>query len=97
MRYFCYTGDKTNGGERDADVAARYGYEFPTAFSRAFRAVHGMPPSVAQKPGVPLKAYARIAFQLSVRGSEQIEYRLEEMDAFRVVGLCQAMLPSQMA
>lgn len=52
-----------------------------------------MPPSSAQKPGVPLKAYARIAFQLSVRGPEQIEYRLEEMDAFRVVGFCQAIQP----
>lgn len=80
-------------GDRVADVAARYGYESPTAFNRAFQAVHGMPPSSAQKPGVPLKAYARIAFQLSVRGPEQIEYRLEEMDAFRVVGFCQAIQP----
>lgn len=41
-------------GDRVADVAARYGYESPTAFNRAFQAVHGMPPSSAQKPGVTL-------------------------------------------
>ena len=32
-------------GERVTDVAARYGYDSPTAFNRAFQSVHGLPPS----------------------------------------------------
>ena len=32
-------------GARVTDVAARYGYDSPTAFNRAFQGVHGFPPS----------------------------------------------------
>ncbi len=36
-------------GEKVLDVALRYGYESPTAFNRAFQAVHGIPPSQAKQ------------------------------------------------
>ena len=32
-------------GEKVLDTALRYGYESPTAFNRAFQAVHGVAPS----------------------------------------------------
>ena len=32
-------------GEKVLAVALRYGYDSPTAFNRAFQAVHGVPPS----------------------------------------------------
>ena len=34
-----------------------YGYESPTAFNRAFQAVHKVPPSQAKQTGVKLKAF----------------------------------------
>ena len=76
-------------GDKVTEVAMRYGYESPTAFNRAFQAVHGLPPSTAHKQGVRLKAYARIVFQLSVKGVEQMEYRLETKDEIRIVGMRQ--------
>lgn len=35
-------------GEKVVDVALRYGYDSPTAFNRAFQAVHGVAPSLAK-------------------------------------------------
>lgn len=80
-------------GDKVTEVAMRYGYESPTAFNRAFQAVHGLPPSAAHKPGVRLKAYARIIFQLYVKGVEQMEYRLETREGFRIVGFRQLIQP----
>ena len=44
-------------GERVIDVALKYGYSSPTAFSRAFQCLHGITPSEARKKGTLLKTY----------------------------------------
>lgn len=74
-------------GERILDVALNYGYSSPTAFNRAFHAVHGLPPSQAKKPGVRLKSYPPLRFAITVQGVEEMEYRIETRDAFRIVGV----------
>lgn len=74
-------------GEKVLDTALRYGYESPTAFNRAFQAVHGVAPSEAKKEGVSLKAYPRLYFQITIKGAEQMEYRMEHKPAFQVVGI----------
>lgn len=42
-------------GDKVIDVALCYGYESPTSFARAFRDVHGVAPSDAQRGDVKLK------------------------------------------
>jgi len=74
-------------GEKVLDVALRYGYESPTAFNRAFRAMHGITPSAAKKPNTALKAYPPITFQITVKGAIEMDYRIVEKEAFRVVGI----------
>lgn len=74
-------------GEKIVDVALKYGYSSPTAFNRAFQAVHGLPPSQAKKPGVRLKSYPPLRFAITVQGVEEMEYRIEKKDAFRIVGV----------
>ena len=74
------------GGAKILDVAARYGYESPTAFNRAFQSVHGVPPSAARTRGAELTAFPRITFTLSIKGEEAMNYRIEERAGFRVVG-----------
>lgn len=69
------------------DIALKYGYQSPDAFTRAFQLMHGMTPSVAKESGHSLKAYPRMTFQLTVRGGNEMNYRLEEKDAFRIVGI----------
>lgn len=68
------------------DVAVKYGYETPEAFSKAFRKLHGITPSAAREPGVQLKAFPRISFHLSLKGDKDMDYRIVDRDGFTVVG-----------
>lgn len=72
---------------RVIDLAAKYGYESPTAFNRAFRSVHGLPPTAAKAEGVKLTAFPRITFTLSVKGESAMNFRIEKKGAFRIVGV----------
>lgn len=49
------------------DVALKYGYESPEAFSRAFKTLHGVMPSSARSEGMALKAYPRMSFLISIK------------------------------
>lgn len=68
------------------DIALKYGYETPEAFSKAFRKVHGVSPSAAREPGVKLKAFPPISFQISIKGAIVMEYKIVEKDEFSIVG-----------
>jgi len=68
------------------DVALKYGYDSPESFAKAFRRVHGIAPSEARQPGAPLKAFPRISFHLSLKGDQDMDYRIEDKGAFTVVG-----------
>ncbi|SHJ40408.1 transcriptional regulator, AraC family [Clostridium cavendishii DSM 21758] len=69
------------------DIALKYGYDSPTAFTRAFQSLHGITPKLARSKGVSLKAYPRISFQIQIKGAVEMNYRIEEKDRFRVVGI----------
>jgi AraC family transcriptional regulator len=69
------------------DVAMKYGYRSPDSFTRAFHSLHGITPSEARIPGHSLKAYPPMTFQLSIKGGSEMNYRIVEKDAFRIVGI----------
>lgn len=69
------------------DVALKYGYNSPDSFSRAFQIMHGIAPSEARNTGKSLKAYPPMSFQLSIKGGSAMNYRIEEKEAFRIVGI----------
>lgn len=73
--------------EKIIDLAAKYGYQSPTAFNRAFQAVHGVAPSTVRQEGIPVKSYPPIVFQISVKGGQAMDYRIETKEAFRIVGV----------
>lgn len=69
---------------RIIDVAAKYGYESPDAFSRAFKAFHGLSPSDARKGG-GVREYPPIVFHIEMREGvalmgERPLIRLEELN-----------------
>ncbi|GIN10894.1 AraC family transcriptional regulator [Shouchella clausii] len=68
------------------DVAMKYGYESPESFTKAFRRIHGIPPSDAKKHRHSLKAYPKISFQIQLKGDVEMDYKIVEKDAFTVVG-----------
>ena len=69
------------------DVAAKFGYSSPTAFNRAFQSVHGIAPSAVKSEGVSVKSFPPIQFKITVKGVEEMNYRIETKDAFRIVGV----------
>jgi len=72
------------------DIALKYGYESPTSFNRAFQSVHGIPPTKARKQGVSLKTFPRIRFQIVIQGDVEMNYRIEEKDSFKIVGVAKS-------
>ncbi|TFD94410.1 AraC family transcriptional regulator [Jeotgalibacillus sp. R-1-5s-1] len=73
--------------QRIVDVAVKYGYQSADSFARAFQSFHGMSPADARDTGKTLKAFPPMTFQLTVRGGTEMNYRIVEKDAFRVIGL----------
>ncbi|MGF7143159.1 AraC family transcriptional regulator [Anaerotaenia torta] len=78
-------------GEKIIDVAMKYGYTSPTAFNRAFQSIHNIAPSLAKKEGSPMKSYPPISFKITIKGVEELNYRMEEKEAFRIVGVSQPL------
>ena len=67
------------------DTAEKYGYQSPTAFNRAFQSVHGIAPSAVKSGGVAVKSFPPVSFKITVKGVEEMNYRIETKDAFRIV------------
>lgn len=74
-------------GDKIIDVALKYGYASPTAFNRAFQSVHGVAPSRVKEPGVVLKSFLPIRLTITVKGAQQMDYRIEPKGPFRIVGV----------
>ncbi len=69
------------------DIALKYGYDSPTAFNRAFKSFHGVAPSQAKTNGVSIKAFPPISFKITIKGAEEMEYKIACKDAFRIIGV----------
>lgn len=76
-----------NSDIRIIDLAIKYGYSSPDSFTRAFQSLHGVTPSEARNNGQALKAYPRMTFQLSIQGGNEMNYRIQEKEAFRIIGI----------
>lgn len=79
--------DLQNSRIKIVDLAAKYGYDSPESFTRAFQNLHGIPPTEARKSGANLKAYPRLTFQIIIKGVEKMNYKIVEKDAFQVYGI----------
>lgn len=69
------------------DIAEKYGYRSPTAFNRAFQSMHGVAPSAVKNEGVSIKTYPPIQFKITIKGAEEMNYRIERKESFRVIGV----------
>ena len=79
--------DIQNGKEKIIDIALKYCYESPAAFARAFKELHGTAPLSARKKNVPLKNYPAIKFVLSIKGVNEMNFKIVEKPAFTAVGI----------
>lgn len=69
------------------DVAHKYGYETPEAFSKAFRKQHGITPTQARKHLGKFKSYNRLVIQVNLKGADPMDYKIVDYPAFKVVGV----------
>lgn len=78
--------DFQKGGESVLDISLKYGYDSPVSFARAFQNLHGVTPKEAREKGVLLTLYPRISFKITIKGVDEMKYRIEKVQGFRLAG-----------
>ena len=72
--------------EKVIDVAIKYQYNNPTAFSRAFEKFHGIKPSEVRNKPEKLKMYTKLHFNEINEHSKNVEYKIIQMDELVLYG-----------
>lgn len=68
------------------DIALKYGYDSPDSFTKAFTRFHGSTPT-AVRNGATIKEFMPLQINVILKGGYAMEYRIEEKDSFKIVGL----------
>ena len=74
------------GNGKVIDIAAKYGYESPDSFAKAFQKFHGVTPSQARGNGAVLKSFSRLSIKILLEGGSIMNYRIEEKPAMLLTG-----------
>ena len=69
------------------EIAYKYGYDTPEAFTKAFRRQHGTTPSGLRKNRGTIQSFNRLVIHVSLKGAEPMKYRIIEKEAFEAVGI----------
>ncbi|MDD5936519.1 MAG: AraC family transcriptional regulator [Clostridiales bacterium] len=69
------------------DLAIKYGYHSADAFTKAFRSFHGVTPSEARNSTTRVNSFSPLRFHISVEGTTEMKYRMEQRKAMRVIGI----------
>ncbi|WP_422660627.1 AraC family transcriptional regulator [Paenibacillus sp. EC2-1] len=85
-----------NSAVKVIDIAIKYGYLSPDAFTRAFQIQHGITPAEMRLTNQSLKAYPQMTFRLSIVGGEPMKFRIENKEAFQVIGITNRVTPIEM-
>lgn len=78
------------GDQKVIELALKYGYDTPESFSKAFSRFHGVTPTIARRVSTLLRCQNPLAISIKMEGVNRMKYKLEQMDAFKVVGLEQS-------
>ena len=82
----CAGYEVLNTDNKIIDIALKYGYDSPDTFTKAFTRFHGFTPTEVRKGG-KIKEFAPLKINLSLKGGYTMEYKIEENESFKVVGL----------
>ena len=69
------------------DVAAKYGYDSPDSFTRAFQRFHEISPSMARKSGARLRSYPPMKLNQDLECGKMLEYKIVNKPQFTLVGM----------
>ena len=76
-----------NTDKKIIDIALEYGYDSQDSFTKAFKRFHGVTPTEVRNNGATIKDFAPLKVNLTLKGGYTMEYKIEEKEAFKVVGL----------
>ena len=76
--------DIIHNDEKIIEIAMKYGYDSPESFTRAFTRFHGVTPSEAKR-GAVVKSFSRLSVKLDLIGGTTMDYRIEKVDALKIV------------
>ena len=76
-----------SGDQKIIDLALKYGYDTPESFTKAFSRFHGVTPTSARRMSTQLRCQNPLAISIKMEGANQMNYKMEQMEAFRVVGV----------
>lgn len=82
----CAGYEVLNTDNKIIDIALKYGYDSPDSFTKAFTRFHGSTPTEVRRGG-KIKEFAPLKINLSLKGGYTMEYKIEEKESFKVVGL----------
>ena len=86
-RLYLAAMDLIEKDEKIIDVAARYGYETPESFSKAFSRFHDATPNDIKKKKKAAKAFLPLKLTFSVKGADTVDVIIEKMPKFRILGV----------
>jgi len=72
---------------RVIDMAYKYGYDTPESFTKAFTRFHGKAPMQLKEQGYELTPFYPLQLEISIKGGDRLDVRIEEMSAFKVKGI----------
>lgn len=78
--------DVISGQDKIMDIALKYGYNSPNAFTRAFRGIHGVNPNEARISQAKIATYNRASFPSEAIGAEKMDYKIVERPSFKIFG-----------
>lgn len=76
-----------SGETKIIDLAFKYGYDTPESFTKAFSRFHGVTPTIARRMSTLLRCQNPLAISIKMEGVNVMNYKMEQMDAFKVVGV----------
>ncbi|MBO5475261.1 MAG: AraC family transcriptional regulator [Bacilli bacterium] len=79
--------DLINTDDKVIDIAIKYLYDSPDSFTKAFTRFHGSTPLAVRKDGATIKDFAPLRISIDLKGGYIMEFRIEEKESFKVVGL----------
>lgn len=78
--------DVVSGNQKVIDLAYRYGYDTPEAFTKAFTRFHGVSPTQMKGDAKKIKTFLPLKINVSVKGGNTMDYLIEKSEAMKVIG-----------
>ncbi len=80
-------GELLTSDAKVIDIALKYGYESPDAFTKAFTRFHGISPKAVQRGDVMIKTFAPLKINISLKGGYIMNYKIVRKESFTVLGV----------